>query len=154
MDKDSQGVHSLVVKRGDTVVEQITLHGRGVIERLFSDCGDYTAQCILSDGSQSQSCEFSVCDLDFSLPAETPTRDKPWEITFTARNLSVIAVRLMNPKPPYDRYNVWLTEHDRRSEKVAVPAGLVRETGLVQVWLIGENKYGRLTRQQEVTIGE
>ena len=154
MDKDSQGVQSLVVKRGDTVVEQITLHGRGVIERLFSDCGDYTAQCVMSDGSLSQACEFSVCDLDFSLPAETPTRDKPWEIKFTARNLSVIAVRLMNPKPPYDRYIVWLTEQDRRSEKVTVPAGLVRDTGLVQVWLIGENKYGRLTRQQEVVIAE
>ena len=154
MDKDSQGVHSLVVKRGDTVVEQITLRGRGVIERLFSDCGDYTAQCVISDGSLSQACEFSVCDLDFSLPDETPTRDKPWEIKFTARNLSVITVQLMSPKPPYARYKVWLTEQDRRSEKVAVPAGLVRDTGLVQVWLIGENKYGRLTRQQEVAIGE
>ena len=154
MDKDSQGVQSLVVKRGDTVVEQITLHGRGVIERLFSDCGDYTAQCVIGDGSLSRACEFSVCDLDFSLPAETPTRDKPWEIKFTARNLSVITVQLMNPKPPYDRYRVWLTEQDRRSEKVAVPAGLIRDTGLVRVWLIGENKYGRLTRQQEVAIGE
>jgi hypothetical protein len=130
------------------------LHGRGVIERLFSDCGDYTAQCILSDGSQSQACEFSVCDLDFSLPAETPTRGKPWEIKFNARILSVIAVRLMSPKPPYYRYIVWLTEQDRRRERVTVPAGLVRDKGLVQLWLIGENKYGRLTRQQEVAIGE
>ena len=154
MDKDSQGVQSLVVKRGDTVVEQINLHGRAVIERLFSDCGDYTAQCVMSDGSLSQACEFSVCDLDFSLPAETPTRDKPWDIRFTARNLSVIAAWLMNPKPPYVRYIVWLTDQDRRNEKVTVPAGLVRDKGLVQAWLIGENKYGRLTRQQEVAIGE
>jgi hypothetical protein len=28
------------------------------------------------------------------------------------------------------------------------------DTGLLQVWLIGENKYGRLTRQQEVVIVE
>ena len=152
MDRDSQGVQTLVVKRGDTVVEQIALRGRGVIERLFSDCGDYTAQCVMSDGSLSQACEFSVCDLDFSLPDETPTRNKPWEIKFTARNLSVITVQLMNPKPPYGRYNVWLTEQDRRSGKVTVPAGLIRDTGLVQVWLIGENKYGRLTRQEEVVI--
>ncbi len=154
MDKDSQGVRSLVVKRGDKVVEQINVQGRGVIERLFSDCGDYTAQCVLSDGSLSQACEFSVCDLDFSLPAEAPTRDKPWDIKFTAPNLSVIAVRLMNPKPPYKRYIVWPTDQDRRNGKVTVPAGLVQDKGLVQVWLIGENKYGRLTRQQEVTIGE
>ena len=154
MDKDSQGIQSLVVKRGDTVVEQIALRGKGVVERLFSVCGDYTAHCVMSGGSLSQACEFSVCDLDFSLPVETPTRNKSWEIKFTARNLSVITVRLMSPKPPYGRYDVWLTEQDRRSKKMAVPAGLIRDTGLVQVWLIGENKYGRLTRQQEVVIVE
>jgi len=154
MDRNSQGVQSLVVKRGEAVVEQIALPGRGVIERSFSVCGDYTAHCVMSDGSLSPACEFSVCDLDFSLPVQTPTRNKPWEIKFTARNLSVMTVQIMNPKHPYDRCHVWLTEQDRRSEKVAVPVGLVRDAGLVQVWLIGENKYGRLTRQQEVVIAE
>ena len=152
MDKDSKGARSLVIKRGDTVVEQIAVQGRGVIERLLSACGDYTAHCVMSDGSPSQACEFSVCDLGFSLPVETPTRGKPWKITFTARNLSVVAVHLMNPKPPYDRYCVWLTEQDRRKGKATVRAGLVRPAGLVQVWVIGENKYGRLTREQEVVI--
>jgi hypothetical protein len=154
MDRDSEGVQTLVVKRGDTVVEQIALAGRGVVERLFSVCGDYTAHCVMSDASLSQACEFSVCDLDFSLPVETPTRNASWEIKFTAGNLSVIAVRLMGPKPPYFRYIVWLTEQDRRSRKVAVPAGLIRDTGPLQVWLIGENKHGRLSRQREVVIVE
>jgi len=154
MDKDSQGVQSLVVKRGDTVVERIDVHGKGVIERLLSDCGDYTAQCVMDDGSLSQSCEFSVCDLDFRLPAETARRGEPWDIEFTAGNLSVIAVRLMNPKPPYERHIVWLTDQDRRRKKVTVPAGLIRDEGVVQVWMIGENRYGRLTRQQEIAIVE
>ena len=155
MDRDSQGVQTLVIQRGDTVVEEIALRGRGVIERLLSDCGDYTARCVMSDGSLSQACEFSVCDLDFRLPAATPARDKPWEIEFTARNLNVITVQLMSPKPPdYGRYNVWLTEQDRRNGKVTVPAGLIRDAGAVHVWLIGENKYGRLTRPQEIVISE
>jgi hypothetical protein len=154
MDKDSKGVQTLVVNRGDTVVEQVALRGRGVVERLFSDCGDYTAHCVMSDGSRSQPCEFSVCDLDFHIPAGTQTRKMPWEITFTARNLTVIAVHVMNPKPPYDRCSVWLTEQDRGNGKVTVPAGLMRDTGVVQVWLIGENRYGRLTRQQEILIVE
>ena len=115
MDRDSQGVKSLIVKLGDKVVEEIAVHGRGVIERLFSDCGDYTAQCVMGDGSLSQACEFSVCDLDFSLPAEAPARSRPWEIKFTAGNLSVITVQVMNPKPPYDRYLLWLTDQDRRN---------------------------------------
>lgn len=154
MDRDSKGVQSLVIKRGDAAIEQIAVSGKGVVERLFSECGDYTAHCVMSDGSSSQACEFAVCELDFSLPAGTLTRNKPWDIEFTACNLSVIALRLMSPKPPYSRSIIWLTEQDRRNGKVAVPAGLVQATGLVQVWLVGENKYGRLTRQEEVTIVE
>jgi len=154
MDRDSLGVQSLVVKRGEAVVEQIALPGKCVIERSFSDCGDYTAHCVMRDGSLSPACEFSVCDLDFSPPVETPTRSEPWEIKFTARNLSVMTVQIMNPKPPYHRCHVWLAEQDRRSGKVVVPAGLIRDAGLVQVWLIGENQYGRLTREQEVVIAE
>jgi len=154
MDKDSQGVQSLVIKRGDVVVEQIAVPGRGVIERSLPVCGDYTAQGVMRDGSLSPACEFAVCDLGFSLPVEAPSRGKPWDIPFTARNLSVIAVHLMAPKPPHNRYCVWLTEQDRRSGKATVPAGLVRDTGRLQVWVIGENKYGRLTKEQEVVIVE
>lgn len=152
MDKDSQGVRALVVQRGATVVEQIALRGRGVVERLFPVCGDYTAHCVMRDGSLSQACEFSVCDLDFRLPAERPTRNKPWEIAFTARNLTVITVHLINPKPPYDCYRLWLTEQDGRRGKAPIPAGLVRDAGLMRVWVTGENQYGRLTKEQEVVI--
>lgn len=154
MDRDSQGVQSLVIKRGATVVEQIAVQGRGVIERLLSVCGDYTAHCVMSDGSLSRACEFSVCDLDFRLPAERPTRNKPWQIAFTARNLNVITVHLINPKPPYDCYRVWLTEQDRRRGKSTIPAGMVRDAGVMHVWLTGEHKYGRLTKKQDVVIGE
>ena len=154
MDRDSQGVQSLVIKRGDAIVEKINVDGKGVIERSLPDCGNYTAHCVMVDDSLSQACEFAVCDLDFTLPAQPPTRDKPWDVKFTARNLTVIAVRIMNPKPPYQRCIVWPTDQDRNSGKVTVPAGLVQEKGLVQIWLIGENRYGRLTRQQEIVIGE
>lgn len=154
MDRDSRGVESLVIQRDDAVVERIASSGRGVIERLFSECGDYTAHCVMGDGSLSQACEFAVCELDFRLPAETPVRNAPWSIEFTARNLEVIAVRLMNPKPPYENSNVWLTDHDRSHGKVTVPAGHIQDVGLVHVWLIGENRYGRLTRAEEIVIGE
>ena len=70
MDRDGQGVKSLVIKRGDTVVEKIDRPGKGVVERSFSTCGDYTAHCVMNDNSLSQACEFSVCDLDFSVPRE------------------------------------------------------------------------------------
>ena len=151
MDRDSKGVKTLVVKHGDTVIEQIPLRGRGVVERSFSVCGDYTAHCVMSDGSLSQPCEFAVCDLDFSLPSEPFVQSKSWEVKFTACNLTVITLQLFSRKPPYARHCVWLTEQDRRSGRVAVPAGLIRETGPLRVWLIGENKYGRLTRELRTT---
>jgi len=154
MDRDSRGVQSLVVQRGGAEVERIAVRGRGVIERLFSVCGDYTAHCVMDDGSPSQACEFSVCELSFRLPAESPNRNQAWEIKFTARNLDVIVAQLMCPASPYHRHNLWLTEQDRRNGKVTVPAGLVREAGPVTVWLTGENKHGRLTREQEVVIVE
>lgn len=154
MDRDSQGVESLVIKRGKTIVEETTLDGKGVVERLFPEYGDYTARCVMSDGSVSQACEFSVCDLDFELPTDTVMLARPWNITFTAHNLNVIAVRLMNPQPPYYRYLLWPDDEDRRSGKVTVPADLIREAGLFQVWVIGENRYGRLARQGEITIVE
>lgn len=153
MDRDSQGVQSLVIKRGDAVIEQIAVSGKGVVERTFSECGDYTAHCVMRDGSLSQACEFAVCELDFSLPTKTLTQNKPWEIEFTACNLRVIAVRLMRSKPLYRRI-IWLTEQDQRNGKVAVPADLVQATGVVHVWMVGENKYGRLTRRDEVVIVE
>lgn len=154
MDKDSLGVQSLVVKRGDTIVEEIALPGRGVIERQYNDCGDYSAHCVMSDGSLSLAVEFSVCDLDFSLPAEPLTLNKPWDIEFTAQNLRVIAVQLMSHRPPWYRLPVWITERERRSGRMTIPAGLIREAGNWNVLVIGENKYGRLTRQQRIVIIE
>ena len=154
MDKDSQGIQSLVVKRGDAIVEKIALRGKGVIERMFDNCDNYSAHCVMSDGSLSQSCEFSVCDLDFSLPTKSPMIDKPWDIKFTAHNLSVIAVRIVLAKNPFKRQFLWPTDQKGLSGSLTVPAGFIRETGNLIVWLIGENKYGRLIREKKIAIVE
>ncbi len=45
MDRDAQGVRSLIIKQGDKVVEEIDMPGKGVTEHSFSVCGDYT--CLL-----------------------------------------------------------------------------------------------------------
>lgn len=149
MDRDSRGVQALVIQRGNTEVERIALRGRALIERLFSVCGDYTAHCVMKDGSSSPACEFSVCELGFTLPDEPLKRTQPWEIQFTARHLDPMVVQIMIRDR---RYNVWLTEQDRRNGKVTVPAGLVEEAGPATVWLTGETRYGRLTREQKVPL--
>ncbi len=65
MDRDERGITSLAIKRGDELVETIPLSGRGVVQRVYSTCGDYTARCVMKDGSLSKACEFAVCDLAF-----------------------------------------------------------------------------------------
>ncbi|UUO06427.1 hypothetical protein M4951_24155 [Blastopirellula sp. J2-11] len=154
MDKDSQQVKSLIIKRGDTVVETITDPGTGVLERSFSTCGDYAAYCELGDGSRSQACEFSVCDLDFALPDEEIRIHEPWELHFSSANLEIAAVHIWSNQNMYGRNYVFLTEEDRKNGKVVIPADAIQHQGSTQVWLIGENKYGRLKKRLDVVVKE
>jgi hypothetical protein len=126
MDKDGLGVKALVIKRGNTVVEEINQPGKGVLERSFSTCGDYTAHCAMNDGSTSQACEFAVCDLDFSLPARTVSRDESWEIEFTSDNMNVIIAYSKSSTNPYDEHNVYVSDQDRQNGTVVIPAGLIQ----------------------------
>jgi len=152
MDKDAQGVKKLIIKQKDTVVEEITLPGKGVIERSFSNCANYTAYCVMKDGSKSQVCEFAVCDLDFILPTEKVTLGKPWEIKFTSDNMKIISAYLYSDKNAYGAYDVFITDEDQQKKRVIIPGDLVKDTGNLQVWLIGENKYGRLKKRQDIII--
>ena len=151
MDRDEQGVKSLVIKRDDTVVETIDDPGRGVVERAFSTCGDYTVHAVTADGSRSQACEFSVCDLDFDTSIKAATVDAPWEIRFTtSENMDAVMVYLHSEADGYDHRTVFLTDEDRRKGKVVIPAGVLGNTGKWQGWLIGENRYGRLKKRRDL----
>lgn len=151
MDRDALGVKTLVIRRGDEVIEEIALNGPGVLERTFSTCGDYTAHVVLEDGSLSQACEFAVCDLDLSLPAESPRIDQQWEVEFTSDNIDVIAVYLYNESDTYGRHPLFLTDEQRRDGLLTVPADLLKKAGTVQVWLIGEHPLGRLKVRKDIT---
>lgn len=154
MDRDAQGVKSLVIQQGDRVVEKIDRPGKGVIERSFSTCGDYSAHCVMNDGSLSQACEFSVCDLDLRMPAEGVSKNEPWEVKFSSDNMDIIIVYLKSSSDGYDEHNLFVSDQDRRKGKVMVPANLIQTQGKMQVWLVGENRYGRLTKRQEIVVGE
>lgn len=154
MDRDQQGVKKLVIKRGEAVVEEVDQPGKGVKEFTFTDCGDYTAHCVMQDDSLSQACEFSVCDLDFSLPAKTASKSKPWEIDIRSENMQVIIAHLVSDADDYDDHSVFVTEQDRQNGKVVIPANLIQTPGNIQIWLIGENKYGRLKKRHDILIGE
>ena len=47
MDRDDQGIRTLVIKREGKVVEEIEQPGKGIVERSFDTCGDYTAHCVI-----------------------------------------------------------------------------------------------------------
>jgi hypothetical protein len=154
MDRDEQGVRALVIKRGSEVVEEIKQPGRGVLERSFAISGEYTAFCVLDDGSRSAACEFAVCDLDFKVPDRVVSSGKPFDLQFTFDNMNVIIVHLASSSNNYGRYNVFITEEDRRNGKVTIPGGLIQDQGAMQIWLIGENRYGRLKKRRDIRIGE
>ncbi len=152
MDRDRQGVKSLVIKRGNTVVEEIHRPGRTIIERSYSVCGDYTAHCVMNDGSDSQACEFSVGDLDFNLASDEITSGKPWEIEFSSDNLIIIIVYFRSRTNSYGQHMVYVSAEERRTGKVAIPSDLLQDKGRTEVWLIGENNYGRLKKRKEFVV--
>ncbi len=152
MDRDAQGVKKLVIKRGDTVVEEIHRPGRAVIQRSFAICGDYTAHCVMSDDSLSQACEFSVCDLDFKLPDDEVIRGESWELEFSSDNMNIIIVYFRSDTNSYGQHMVFPSDEDRRNGRVTIPAEMIADKGKAEVWLIGENKYGRLKVRQEFLV--
>ena len=154
MDRDRRGVRALVIKRGGRLVEAINLSRPGVVERTFTTCGDYTTYCRMEDGSLSQACEFAVCDLDFSLPTQPVPRGKPWELKLSSENMKAIIVYFKSLSSGYDEHNVFITEADRRQGVVTIPASVIAEADKMQVWLIGENRYGRLKQRRDITIVE
>lgn len=87
MDRDRQDVSALVIKREGEQIEQIALDGPGIVERAFTQSGDYTAHCIMNDGTSSQACEFSVCLLDSSVVTDPIIVGNPWEIEFRTGNM-------------------------------------------------------------------
>lgn len=153
MDRDAEGVQALVIKRGDRAVERIPLSGRGVVERVFETCGDYTAHCVMKDGTFSAACEFAVCELEFTAPDKPIPLGASWELQLRSENLKPIIVHLNNGHNGYAHRNVFITDEDRRQGRVIIPAGLIPEEAKVQIWLFGENRYGRLKRRRDVVIG-
>lgn len=152
MDRDDQGIMSLVIKRGKEVVETFAKPPKGVLEQSFDVCGDYTAHCVMQDGSLSQACEFAVCDLDFRLPGERVVRDTTWKIEITSDNIKPIILYFKNPADGHDEHNLFLTDENRQAGKVTIPAGVTQSADELQVWLIGENRYGRLKKRQNIKV--
>ena len=150
MDRDAQGVKTLIIKRGESVVEEIQQPGKGLVERSFSTCGDYTAHCVMRDDSVSQACEFSVCDLDFSISTDRVAVGEPWQVEFSSDNMDVIIVYLSSDTDSYGRHSVFVGNQDRQNGHVVIPAGVVQGEGNWQVWLIGENRYGRLKKVKSI----
>ena len=152
MDRDNLGVKFLVIQRGGKAVEEIALDGPGVHERTFESCGNYTAHVIHKDGSQSQACEFAVCDLDLRLPADNVPMAGGWQVEFGSENMKVIAVYLWNSADSYGRHPLFLTEEQRRAGSLTIPTGLLKKPGTLQVWLIGEHKLGRLKLRKDIPM--
>jgi len=67
-------------------------------------------------------------------------------------NMKVIMALLVNEADSYDYHNIYVTEQDRQKGTVDIPANLIQTAGTMQVWLVGENKYGRLKKRRDILI--
>ncbi len=152
MDRDGRGVKSLIIQRGTDVVEKIPLGGPGLHERTPAVCGDYIAYVVHADGSRSAACEFAVCDLDLRLPSEKVELGQEWSVTFGSQNMDVIAVYLWNSGDSYGRHPLFLTPEQRRAGCISIPAGLLKKPGVLQVWLVGEHRLGRLKLRKDISL--
>ncbi len=76
---------------------------------------------------------------------------KPCEITFNSNNMNVIIVyfRLSLSSGGYGQKNVFVTEQDWKAGRVTIPSELAEKPNKIELWLIGENKYGRLKRVEQ-----
>ncbi|MCA9143446.1 MAG: hypothetical protein KDB05_11700 [Planctomycetales bacterium] len=152
MDRDDRGILSLVIKRDGEIIEEIKLVGKGVVERSFVTCGDYTAHCVMQDGSLSQACEFAVSEVDFSVPNANISRGTSWDIELKSDNMKPIIVYFKNSADGSDEHNVFITKEDRQAGKVTIPASVIQNADKMQVWLIGENRYGRLKKSGDIQV--
>ncbi|MDF1656716.1 MAG: hypothetical protein P1U58_03830 [Verrucomicrobiales bacterium] len=153
MDRDERGTKALVIRCDENVVEEITMTQPGVVERIFTECGDYTAAVTHADGSQSESCHFAVCDLNYEVP-ESISISKEWSVSFKPENMEIIAINLQSISDSYGRHPLFLTNADRRAGSITVPANLLKKTGRLHVWLIGEHPLGRLKQLKTITMVE
>ena len=51
----------------------------------------------------------------------------------------------------YNHRTVFFTDEDRPNGKVVMPADLLETAGTWQIWLMGENRYGRLKKRRDIT---
>jgi len=96
--------------------------------------------------------EFAVCDLDLRLPGESISMSQQWQAGFAAENINVIAVYLWNSGDSYGRHPIFLTDEQRKAGSITIPAGLLKKTGALQVWLIGEHPLGRLKLRKDIRL--
>ena len=66
--------------------------------------------------------------------------------------MNVIIVYFRSDTNSYAQPMVFLSDDDRRNGKVVIPADLLQDKGKSQVWLIGENQYGRLKLRKNFSV--
>ena len=157
MDRDNRGVKALVIKYEGEPVEQIPLDGPGIVERTFTRSGDYTAHCIMKDGTSSQVCEFSVCKIDTNPVTDPIVLGQPWEIEFHTENMNAIHVLIAeegdpNYSDPVTPYSIWMNDEHRRQGRVTVPADALSHAGRSSISITGENRYGRLRNRHVIDV--
>lgn len=141
LDSDAE---TLVVSKAGQILERIALSGTGVIERTLTDPGQYTAHCIMSDGSASQACEFAIVATSITVASSIDAStdfDVSWSVTNATPRF--VFVRCLDDITK--RYFYFLGDADRAAGKITIPGGDVNYTGAAWIVVVSENELGRVS---------
>lgn len=157
MDRDQLGVETLVIEREGVVVEEIAVNAPQTVERRFSRTGDYSAYCLMQDGSRSQACEFSVCQFDSSVVTDPVVAGESWKVKLDADHMNAIMVSVSQEgdpdySAPVAPYRLWVNDQHRRQGYVTIPADVLNRSGRMSLFVIGENRYGRLRNRHVIEV--
>jgi hypothetical protein len=152
MDRDQRGLKSLIIQRGEDVIETLPLSNTGEITRHFDQCGNYSATILHADNQKSQACEFAICDHQLQLPSQAPSIGQPWQVRFSTENITPIAIYLYSDTDSYGRHPIMLAAEDQQQGQLTIPAGIIKKPGNLQVWLISEHPLGRIKLRRDLHL--
>jgi hypothetical protein len=128
----------LIIKKDNTIIDNIDIIKTGVIEKLYSDCGKYSAYCIMKDESQSDKVEFIVSMVSVTVP-ETVKAGGDIPISFSPEMCVPRYVMLEEAGKFSARLSRTFTQQEITNGSVTISYG---QAGLYTIVINGLNEFG------------
>lgn len=136
----SEDAATLKIKRDGSLIDSVAIVSTGVIEKAYTNCGDYEAYCEMDDLSDSDSVFFKVSEVTVTAPG-TATVDVPITVEFTADNTTPLAIVIRRQS---DHHKLIIPQVTLTAEEIAAGEASVTidQAGDLYIKVLGMNDYG------------